>query len=117
MMKFNLFKAVVPPLFSVLLAACVSAPISPDFYGVEANPALGVRTIEIGPNTRYVNVEGGEIIRFVSAGKEFGWHFMVAPTVTSFSLDQVAPRGLLDHPVRAYVSPDPRYIGGDGDRD
>lgn len=64
----------------------------------------------ITPGTRYVDVEGGEVVRFVVDGKEFAWRFNVAPrSVTSFPLNAVAPPGTLDHVVQAYVAPDPRY--------
>ena len=53
-----------------------------------------VRTIPISPNTNYVNVEGGEIIRFVSGDQEFAWHFLVARTVRAFDLNEVAPPGI-----------------------
>jgi hypothetical protein len=64
-----------------------------------------------------VNVEGGQIVRFIVGDKAFNWNFYTARSVSSFDLNDVAPAGMLDHPVRAYVSPDPRYIGGDGERD
>jgi Heavy-metal resistance protein CzcE len=111
-------KIVILKIFSMLLAstliACVTGAPPVDFYGMAAEPVAAMRTIVIGPDTQHVNVEGGEIIRFVSGSNEFGWHFLVAASVSSFSLNLVAPPGLLDHQVRAYVSPDPKYTGGDG---
>lgn len=103
----------IASLLVFLLGGCVARTSYVDLYGLPAPAAAAVRTIVVGPDTRYVNVEGGEIIRFVANGREFGWHFLVARTVNSFDLNEVAPAGVLDHPVRAYVSPDPRYYGGD----
>jgi hypothetical protein len=112
------------PPSSSLLAACLLAVLMSsgcatrnytDLYG-QAAPVTGAnRTIVISPDTRYVNVEGGEVIRFVVGGKEFGWDFYVARTVHTFDLKEVAPVGLLDHSVRVYLTPDPRYVGGDAD--
>ena len=100
---------------SILLVACSAPGSRPDLYGSSAVPSSALRTIVINPDTKYVNVEGGEIVRFVADGKEFAWDFTVAMTVSSFALDRVAPAGMLDHEVRAYVSADPRYAGG-GDK-
>ncbi|WP_334186595.1 CzcE family metal-binding protein [Noviherbaspirillum sp.] len=101
------------PLFAATLALIGCATRAPvELYGEPAPPSAAQRTIVIGPDTRHVNVEGGEIIRFVAGGKEFGWSFNNALSINSFSLNAVAPPGLLSQPVHAYVSRDPRYIGG-----
>lgn len=111
-MSMKLFCATITTLLSAAaLIGCVTRTSYVDLYGMPASPSAAVRTIVITPDTRYVNVEGGEIIRFVSGGKEFGWHFFVARTVGAFDLNEVAPPGTLDRPVRAYITPDPRYIG------
>ncbi|MEN3295636.1 MAG: hypothetical protein V7642_4889 [Burkholderiales bacterium] len=99
-------------LTAALSTACATRTTYVDLYGDPAPASAGQRTIVIGPGTRYVNVEGGEIIRFVAGGKEFGWNFYVARGISNFRLNDVAPSGVLDHEVQAYISPDPRYIGG-----
>lgn len=71
------------------------------------------RTIVIRPGTRHVNVTGGEIIRFDIGQQSFAWHFDGALNVTRLQLQQVAPAGVLDHPVIAYIRPNPFFIGGD----
>jgi hypothetical protein len=68
------------------------------------------RTITITPDTKYVNVEGGQTVRFDVGGQTFAWNFDGSVTVGSFDLNRVAPPGLLDHPVTAYVSPNPMYM-------
>jgi hypothetical protein len=65
----------------------------------------------IRPDTRHVNVQGGDSIRFIVGDRVFSWQFNVARTIDSFDLREVAPPGLLDHAVIAYVSPDPKYLG------
>ena len=78
----------------------------------ETAPAAAAnRTITIAPDTRYVNVQGGQTVRFDVGGQTFSWDFDGAETVGSFDLNKVAPPGLLDHPVTAYVSPNPMYMG------
>ena len=94
------------------LSACAARTSPVDFYGQSAPASAAERTIVITPATRYVNVVGGQIIKFLAGDKEFAWNFNNASTVSSFNLTDVAPSGVLDHPVRAYISPDPKYIGG-----
>lgn len=101
-------------LTGAVLAACATRTSYVDLYGGPAPVSEAQRTIVIRPDTKHVNIEGGEVVRFVAGDKEFAWNFFVASSVRSFDLNEVAPPGVLDHRVRAYVSPDPRYIGGDG---
>jgi hypothetical protein len=63
------------------------------------------RTIVVRPDTRYVNVTGGEVIRFQVGDRSFVWSFN--GTRTSFDLARVAPPSTLDHKVTAYVAPNP----------
>jgi hypothetical protein len=79
-------------------------------YGDPAPPATASYTIVIKPDTRYVNVQGGDTINFVVGDKQFAWTFNVARTVWAFDLNDVAPPGILDHVVRAYIAPDPKYM-------
>lgn len=100
-------------LATVIFTASAST-IAKDYrylYGTPAQDSAATRTVTIGSDTRYVNVEGGEIVRFVADGNAFTWHFNVARTVSSFDLNDVAPAGFLQNTVRAYVTPDPRYLG------
>ncbi len=84
-----------------------------DLLGNPAPSNAAIRTIVITPDTKWVNVEGGEIINFVVGDKSFGWDFFVGSTVTSFDLSRVAPPGVLNRRVDAYVSPDPKYRSRD----
>ena len=68
------------------------------------------RTIAITPNTKAVNVTGGETVQFTVGDSAFAWKFDVAMTVSSFELNAVAPAGLLAQTVRAYVATDPQYL-------
>jgi hypothetical protein len=73
-----------------------------DLYGEAASPAAAERTIVIGANTRFVNVNHGEIVKFVANGQEFTWDFDGVPQ--PFDLKQVAPQGAIDHSVRVYIA-------------
>ena len=76
--------------------------------GDAALPASATRTIAIYPDTRYVNVTGGEIVKFIVGNQSFAWNFNGRPS--SFDLNAVAPPGVLDHGVKAYVAPNPLYM-------
>ena len=98
------------------LNGCATRPVPRDFYGQLAPVSAAERVIVIRPDTKHVNVEGGQIVKFDVGDKSFAWHFLTAPGIAAFKLNDVVPPGILDHTVMAYISPDPRYVGGDGDR-
>jgi uncharacterized ParB-like nuclease family protein len=102
-----------------ILAATLSLPALPSMAGAAqrplgetAPPSAAAHTITIDSDTRYVNVQDGEVVNFDVSGKTFTWDFDGSQRVESFDLNQVAPPGLLDHPVTAYVAPNPLYTGG-----
>lgn len=109
-----LFSAILSlALATAGLSGCATKNSYVDLYGLPAPISSAVdRTIRITPETKYVNVEGGQTVAFIVGDKKFDWNFAVATTVNAFPLNEVAPAGVLDHPVVAYVSPDPKYIGG-----
>jgi hypothetical protein len=111
-------QSLVPFIAVALLSACAYQPAERpiSFLGDPAPLGAETATIVIQPNTKWVNVTGGDTIKFVTGDKAFAWAFNVATSVKSFELNRVAPPGMLDHRVIAYVSPDPKYMGGDGER-
>jgi hypothetical protein len=112
------FKSFIPTVVALTLSvsALSSMAATPDELLGDPVPAAAAakvadRTITITPDTKYVNVQGGDTVQFNVGGKTFAWDFDGAETVQSFDLEQVAPPGLLDHAVTAYVSPNPMYMG------
>jgi membrane protease subunit (stomatin/prohibitin family) len=95
------FKAVA---VLALSAASLSAfaLTNADRYGEVASPAVADRTIVVDANTRSVNVNHGEIVKFVANGQEFTWEFDGVPQ--TFDLKQVAPQGAIDHHVSVYMA-------------
>ncbi|HEV7914189.1 MAG TPA: CzcE family metal-binding protein [Albitalea sp.] len=92
-------------LSSVMLAsaAAAGAAVPVKLLGDPATSAQAQRTIVITPETRYVNVTEGEVVTFVENGQAFTWDFD-SGAISSFALNRVAPDGVLDHPVTAYVA-------------
>jgi hypothetical protein len=108
-------KFLFPAIFTTLLtSACVSPGSSVsrlDFFGTPAPVSAATRTIVITPETKHVNVIGGEVVNFVVDNKSFAWNFNGAQHVPPFDLNRAAPPGLLDHKVTAYIAPNPLYRG------
>ncbi len=106
-MKKNLF---IPSFAAMALSFCAlsSRAATPEsLMGDPGSPASVSSTIKITPATRYVNVQGGQTVQFDVNGQKFIWNFDGTPSV--FDLNSIAPAGLLDHKVKAYVSPNPLY--------
>ena len=109
--------AAAPPPAPVLVEAPVPSPpvdnsAAPreaglDLLGSPGAASMVTRTIAIKPDTKYVNVTGGEVIRFEVGTRSFVWNF--SGQRSSFDLARVAPPSLLDHKVTAYVAPNPMY--------
>jgi hypothetical protein len=78
--------------------------------GERAPDAAAARTIVITPETRSVNVEGGETVKFVVGDRAFAWSFNGPLVVGAVELNRIVPPGLMKHRVTAYVAPDPRYL-------
>ena len=114
-MKRLFINSVVVSLLSAYALQNTERPIS--FLGDPAPLTEATETIVIRPNTKWVNVTGGDTVRFVVGDKSFAWRFNVASGISSFDLNRVAPPGILAHHVEAYVAPDPRYLGGDNERE
>jgi len=89
-------------LFIVSLAASAAVTES-DMLGKAAQPSAAQRTVLIGPETRWVTVEHGEVVKFVANGQEFAWAF--TGMSSSFDLSRVAPAGALDRSPKVYVWP------------
>jgi hypothetical protein len=104
-------------LFPAVLAMALSLPVlsataatNTDLLGESVPAAAADQTIRITPDTKYVNVEGGQIVKFEVGSKTFAWSF--DGPVAAFDLSQVAPPSVLDHSVMVYQAPNPLYSGG-----
>lgn len=107
-----LLPAVAGLVFSAAALPALAVTPRIDLLGDPAAPAAATRTIVITPDTRYINVTGGDVVKFVAGDKTFAWSFDVGSAVNSFDLNRVAPPGALGRTVKVYVAPDPRYLGG-----
>ena len=89
----------------------------PSVYGTPADVNSADRTVQLGPDSRWVNVDYGETVLFVIPGgdgteRSFAWRFDVSPAVSEVDLSKVAPADFPDHNVQVFVAEDRRYFGG-----
>lgn len=105
----SLFLSTLAIALSAASLYSMAANLAPKLLGETVPTTAATRTIVINPNTRFVRVQSGETVKFVVGGQEFGWQF--DGPEGPFDLGQIAPAGLVDHPVRGYVDPNPLYQG------
>jgi hypothetical protein len=110
-MRHRLRKWALLSCSAILLSACASQDALPpvSLLGQQVEDTAATQSIRIGPDTRWANIESGQIVRFVIGPRTFTWAFNNSQEVTSFDLNRVTPPGLLDHRVTIYLTPDPKY--------
>lgn len=108
-------KLFLPVLAALTIAATSTAALAgasqSDFRGAAAPAGARADQVVVITNaTRHVNVTGGSTVRFVVGERSFSWNFQNgSANVLPFDLQLIAPKGLLEHPVTAYVSDNPLY--------
>ena len=90
--------------------ALAASPSSQDWLGSPVKEGRVDRVVDIGPSTRFVNVDENQIVKFVvhaASGRDeaFTWQFNGARSV--IPLSEIAPPGVVAQPVNVYVGPDP----------
>jgi hypothetical protein len=96
---------------ALILSACATQESLPpvSLLGQQVEDTAATQSIRIGPDTRWANIESGQIVRFVIGPRTFTWAFNNSQEISSFDLNRVTPPGLLDHRVTIYLTPDPKY--------
>ena len=95
--------ALTAVLGSTALATNIVAP-----FGTPAPGTSAQRSIDLLPNTKYVNVEQGQVIKFSSAGKTFTWNFDTLGT-PNFDLAKIAPKDINVGNIHVYVGTNSLY--------
>src|SRR5438876_415237 len=96
-------RTVAALILSAASLAAIASVTEADMFGKPAQASAAQRTISIDPKTRWVAVERGEVVKFVSNGQEFAWAFNGLSS--SFDLDRIAPSGVLDRHLKVYIWP------------
>lgn len=108
-------KLLLPILTAVTLAAASTAAFADvtqeQLRGAAVSNESPVdQVIVVNEATRHVNVTGGQTVRFVVGDQSFTWSFQNGTAnVIPFDLQQIAPKGLLNHAVTTYVADNPLY--------
>ncbi|MEH6433787.1 CzcE family metal-binding protein [Massilia sp. DD77] len=89
-------------LFAAALQANAAEIAQP--YGMAADSGAAQRDIRIDASTRYVNVQQGEIVRFVSEQGSFVWRFDTARTRLVFDLAHIVPELAPAQDIMVYVA-------------
>ena len=103
-MRFQ-FYAVSSLLASSLLILQASQAQSPDAaarWGRHAPISSATRTVTLAPDTRSIHATHGETVLFVQGSTRFAWTF--DGLATSFNFRAVAPNGLVNQRLMAYVT-------------
>ena len=100
-------KLLAPILATLLLlavnVAAFASVTETDMLGKPAPLTAAQRTISIDPGTKWVTVERGDVVRFVTKGQQFAWAFDAM--ASSFDLERIAPAGAVDRKLMVYIWP------------
>ena len=99
MQKLTAFVAVA----SLATAISVHAAVPTRLVGDAATPAMATQTVVLTPTTDTVNVDWGQTVDFKLDNQQFAFDFDGVREASRINLQRVAPAGMLDHPVYAYI--------------
>src|SRR4030095_5752465 len=96
-----------------LLAGCASTPSVSPALGTPARGHSYDRRVSIKANTKFVNIDAGEVIKFIvrepdGTDRSCAWNFNVVREAVG-DLSTIAPAGILDRHVTVVVGPNPHY--------
>lgn len=112
-LRTHLVSLAVAGAFTAAAPAFANHPMANPNLGTPVHDESADRAIVLDTGTKWVNVTGGETIKFVVGGKSFSWRFDTFSTSPVFELDKIAPAGMLDgRSIKIYVSPDPQQTSG-----
>ncbi len=84
-------------------------------FGDSAEGGRYDREIVVAPNTRWINVTAGQVVRFVladtaNASAAFTWHFDAFSGGVA-DLRRLAPDGMVAPNIKVYIAKDSHYSG------
>lgn len=101
-------KLILSGVLAALVSACAATPVSTPAgaeLGVQGDVRLVMREVLITPQTRWVNVESGETVRFSAAqgGESVVWYFDT-PSWATGRLSDIAPKLAQGRDIPIYVA-------------
>ncbi|HEV7815784.1 MAG TPA: CzcE family metal-binding protein [Janthinobacterium sp.] len=79
-------------------------------YGFAAAPGSADGEITVTPQTKWVNVDDGQTVKFSVDNKTFTWHFSTFQNPPVLNLSVIAPSDVNVGNVKVYIAPDPLYL-------
>lgn len=77
--------------------------------GMTAPISAATRTVTITPQTKYINVNQGDIVKFEVDGQVFAWQFDTERPQGWLDLSLFAPKGTNTHAIQVFVGANPLY--------
>jgi hypothetical protein len=94
---------------SLSVAAAAQAAPASNVYGEAVPASTPDRSVTLTAQTKSVNVDDGQTVRFDANGKSFVWHFDTLSDTPNFDLSAIAPKDIDVKGVRVYVNANPLY--------
>ena len=104
MNKFSALLAIA----GLATAVSAQAAVPTWLYGSAVPDASAGKVVAITPGTDNVNVQWGHSVEFMDHGKSFAYEFDGPSTDPRVNLERLAPAGMINHPVYAYVGGFPK---------
>lgn len=101
-MKKLLLLGISAALISGCAATAVTGPA--DALGARADARQATREVVITPQTRWINVESGETVRFSAAGGESVIWYFDTPSWAIGRLGDIAPKLAQGRDIKIYVA-------------
>ncbi|MHB1668331.1 MAG: CzcE family metal-binding protein [Thiomonas sp.] len=99
MNKFSALLAIA----GLATAVSAQAAIPTRLFGNTVPDSAASRVVAITPSTDSINAQWGRSIEFKDHGKSFAYEFDGPRADARVNLERVAPAGMINHPVYAYV--------------
>lgn len=104
MHKFSALLAIA----GLVTAVSAQAAVPTRLFGTPVPDSVASRVVAITPSTDSINAQWGQSIEFKDHGKSFAYVFDGPHADDArVNLERVAPAGMINHPVYAYVAGNP----------
>lgn len=103
------------PFFLLALALGGAAQAAPDAAAsLDVGPvglaAKAERTLDVGTDTRHLNVRNGETVTIRQGERSVTWSVQAAPNVNVVPLSRILPHDGAGREVLVYIAPGPQYL-------
>lgn len=109
---FNFIRtAVIAAAIASTASGAYAATVNTKEFGMATAAANADRHVVIKADTKWVNIDDGDTVKFDVNGNSFTWHFDTLRGESAFELSKIAPEGVDVGKVIVYVGANPLYRG------